>query len=235
MMLYTRYIASWLLLGAASLGAMAQDSLQVEATVDSTTVQPTKKQIAIILGVDYGKLATTAFNLDTKYEFNASITLFNKLRVNVDYGHGALEPKNAIENGTYISTGDYYRGGLDYQLEIAPKTFLSFGGMYASSSFSDEGNVQIQSDIWPSLDESFTRTDFTAQWAEFVLTSEKTILNREEGFFANLYVGLKLRLRFMIERPKPETFDVYAIPGYGRTFNEIVPAVNLFLAYRINI
>lgn len=235
MKLFTRYIVSCLLIVVAATGAKAQDSLQMETEADTVLVQPNEKRIAIILGADYGKLATTAFNLDTKYEFNASVVFFDKLRVNVDYGHGALQPKNAIENGTYTSTGDYYRGGLDYQFTLAPKTFLSLGGMYASSSFSDEGEVQIQSDIWPSLDQSFTRSDFTSQWAEFVLTSEKTIVNRESGFFANLYIGIKLRLRFMIERPEPENFDVYAIPGYGRTFNDVVPAINLFVAYRINL
>lgn len=235
MMPFTRYIVSILLALVFANGVVAQDSLQVKPVEDSVIVHPKEKRTAIILGTDYGKLAPTAFNLDTKYEFNASLIVFKRLRINIDFGHGALQPKNAIENGSYTSTGDYYRGGLDYQFELAPKTYLALGGMYATSKFSDEGNVQIQSDIWPSLNQSFMREDFTAQWAEFVLTSEKTFLNRESGFFANLYVGIKLRLRFLIERPKPENFDIYAIPGYGRTFNNVVPAANLFVAYRIEL
>ena len=198
-------------------------------------MQKTKQPLTIIPALDYGKLATTAIHWDTKYEFNLSVVVFNHIRINADYGHGELEPKNAIENGKYISTGDYYRAGLDYQFEIATKTFLSFGGMYASSTFKDEGQVDIPSEIWPSLSESFARQNFNAQWAEFVITTEKVVANREQGPLAHLYVGAKFRLRFLINRPRPENFDVYAIPGYGRTFNNVVPAANLFVAYRIEL
>lgn len=233
MMRFTRYIVS-ILLFIASSSAIAQDSLRVTSDTDSAQVQPKKKGFAFIVGTDYGKLATTAFKLDTKYEFNLGIVLFNKLRVTADYGHGELAPKNAIENGSYTSTGNYYRGGLDYVFEIAPKTNLALGLMYASSSFVDEGSIQIQSDVWPSLNEDFKRENFSSQWVEWVLTSEKAIFNRESGFLTHLYFGMKFRLRFIIERPRPEEFDIYAIPGYGRTFNDIVPAVNLFITYKIN-
>ena len=36
----------------------------------------------------------------------------------------------------------------------------------------------------------------------------------------------------MIDRPEPENFDVYAIPGYGRTWNNVVPSANLFIVYK---
>ena len=233
MMHYIRYIVSTVLL-LVVLGANAQDSVKVVTAKDTTQVQPKKKYFSVMLGTDYGKLISTAFKLETKYEVNVGLLLFSKIRITGDYGHGELEPKNAIENGSYTSTGDYYRAGIDYVFEIAPKTYLGLGAMYASSDFSDKGNVQIQSDIWPSLNEEFTRENFSAKWVEWVLTSEKTVANKEKGFLSNLYVGMKFRLRFMIEKPEPEAFDVYAIPGYGRTFNDIVPAANLFIAYRIN-
>lgn len=213
----------------------AKDSVHITATAsDSSHLEKSKKKtFAFILGTDYGKLITTAVGLETKYEFNIGVLLFEKIRLTADYGHGDLSPKNAIENGNYTSSGNYYRGGIDYVFEIAPKTYLGIGAMYASSSFKDEGEVLINSDIWPSLTDSFVRPNFNAQWVEWVLTSEKVIANRESGFLSNLYIGMKFRLRFMINRPEPEKFDIYAIPGYGRTFNNIVPAANLFIAYKI--
>ncbi len=215
-----------------------QDSLVVvtdttaSIEVDTTVARIKQKYFAIYLSTDYGKLATTLAQLENKYEFNMGVQFSAHVRVTVDYGYGKLSPPNAIENGVYFSSGSYYRAGLDYVFTIAPKTTLSFGGMYAFSTFKDEGTVEILSEIWPSLSESFERKDLQASWAEFVITSEAPILNRDEGLLSQLFWGVKFRFRFMIERPRPTNFDVYAIPGYGRTFNNLVPAANLFISYK---
>jgi len=209
------------------------DSLTMEEVDTTALPENGENYFSILIGTDYGKLITTLAQLDTRYEFNLGIQFSKSLRATVDYGYGELAPPNAIENGTYTSSGNYYRVGLDYMFTLAPKTFLSFGGMYASSAFNDEGTVEIESEIWPSLKERFTRNDFAANWAEFVLTTEAPILNKNKGFFSNLYWGIKFRLRFMIDRPVPENFDVYAIPGYGRTWNNVVPTANLFIVYKL--
>ena len=216
-----------------TLGFEMPNSPSMEAADTTTLPKSVQKHFSILIGADYGKLITTAAQFDTRYEFNLGIQFTKRLRVTVDYGNGKLAPSNAIENGTYTSTGNYYRAGLDYIFTLAPKTFLSLGGMYAISTFKDEATVEIQSEIWPSLSETFARNDFTANWAEFVLTSEAALVNKNEGFFSNLYWGIKFRLRFMIDRPAPENLDVYAIPGYGRTWNNVAPAANLFIVYKL--
>jgi Domain of unknown function (DUF6048) len=255
MMLYIKYIVSiCLLLG--TINALAQDSLQVEAKdsvmiekidtlivdatdsliieeEDTTQLNSSNRYFFILLGTDYGKLISTIANFESKYEFNVSVQFAKRVRITADYGYGKLSPPNAIENGTYSSLGNYYRVGLDYIFNIAPKTYLSLGGMYASSSFKDEGTVVIASEVWPSLTEGFTRNDLSASWAEFVLTSETTIFNRDQGFLTHWYWGIKFRFRFLIDRPRPENFDVFAIPGYGRTWNDLVPAANLFIVYKL--
>ncbi len=252
-----KYIVNACLL-LATLNAVAQDSLfvnQKDSTayvapkvtqdslvsvidttasieIDTTVTRIKQKYFAIYLSTDYGKLATTLAQLENKYEFNMGIQFSSHLRVTADYGYSKLSPPNAIENGVYFSTGNYYRVGLDYVFTIAPKTTLAFGGMYALATFKDEGTVEIQSEIWPSLSQSFERNDLQANWVEFVITSEAPILNRDNGFLSHLFWGIKFRFRFMIERPRPTNFDVYAIPGYGRTFNNLVPAANLFFSYK---
>ncbi len=224
---------------ADSLVINNKDSLKLEKVdsltlqlQDSTQLKSKKSYFFIFIGTDYGKLISTAAQFETKYEVNLGIQFSKNLRATADYGYGNLEPPNAIENGTYNSDGNYYRVGLDYMFNIAPETYLSFGGMYANSSFKDEGTVEIESEVWPSFSESFVRNDLTASWVEFVITTEATILNKDGGFFDHLYWGVKFRLRFLIDRPQPENFDVYAIPGYGRTWNDIVPAANLFITYK---
>lgn len=207
-------------------------SLTIE-TIDSTQIEVKEHYFAILVGTDYGKLITTAAQFEIKYEFNVGLQFSKKMRVTADYGYGNLAPPNAIENGTYSSFGTYYRIGLDYTFNIYPKIYLSLGGMYASSSFKDEGTVEIQSEVWPSFNETFVRDNFNANWAEFVITSEAPIINTDQGFFNNLYWGIKFRFRFLMDRPQPENFDVYAIPGYGRTWNDFVPAANLFVVYKL--
>ena len=223
---FIRFTVSCLLLSFVFQGVDAQDSLQINSS--------SKSNFSIILATDYGKLVTTAAKLDSRYEFNLGIQFTKHIRFTADYGYAQLSPSNAIENGIYISTGNYYRAGLDYLINISPKTHLSLGSMYASSAFIDEGAVEIKSEIWPSLNERFERDGFSANWVEFVLTSESSIFNKETGFISNLYWGIKVRLRIMIEKPTPEQLDIYAIPGFGRTFNNLVPALNLFAAYKIN-
>ncbi len=199
---------------------------------DSLTAKDSLTYFAIYLSIDYGKLFTTLAQFENKYEFNIGIQFLKHLRATADIGYGDLAPPNAINNGSYNSVGNYYRLGFDYMFTIAPKTSLSFGGMYALATFKDQGTVEIISELWPTLSQRFERTNLTANWAEFVITSEAPVLNRDSGFLSHIYWGIKFRLRFIIEKPMPENFDVYAIPGYGRTFNDMVPVGNLFVSYK---
>ncbi len=251
-----KYIVSGVLLvlltaytthGQDSLVVAAKDSTQQISTptdslpttaADTTTVwsnstQPplNNKAIGGYLGIDYGKLLTSAFQLERKYELNAGLRFAQHFVLTADVGYADLAPPNAIKNGQYNAKGMYYRAGADYRFEIFPKTFLSLGAMYAISQFKDEGTVEIQSEVWPSFTQQFERTNLTAQWVEAVVTSQAPILPNKAGILSHFYWGIKFRLRFMINRPQPENFDIYAIPGYGRTFNTTVPAANLFLTF----
>ncbi len=247
MKLFIRYIASsWILLLAVQ--AIAQDSLQVQVKdsllleiIDTLKVEgqndlkqeSDKNYFSILMATDYGKLISTAAQFETKYELNLGVQFTKSIRVTADYGYAQLAPPNAIENGNYTSSGNYFRIGLDYMFNIAPKTYLSLGGMYAMTTFKDEGTVVIESEVWPSLNESFVRDNLKANWVEFVITSEAALLNRNEGFFTHLFWGIKFRFRFLIDRPRPEYFDVYAIPGYGQTWDNFIPAANLFIMYKL--
>ncbi len=222
-----------------SIAQITQDTIPFVATDsinstlnDSLTSDIGATSFAIYLSIDYGKLLTTLAQFENKYEFNVGIRFSKHLRATADIGYGNLAPPNAINNGSYNSVGTYYRLGFDYMFTIAPKTSLSFGGMYAISTFKDQGTVEIISELWPSLIQRFERNDLTANWAEFVITSEAPILNKDSGLLSHIYWGIKFRLRFIIEKPMPENFDVYAIPGYGRTFNNMVAAGNFFISYK---
>jgi len=106
--------------------------------------------------------------------------------------------------------------------------------MFAHADFMDHVNINIASELWDDVDESFTRENLEANWLELIVNTEAPLLKFEQGFFSNLYWGVRYRLRILISDITRDDFDVYAIPGYGKTYSRVVPAVNLFLKYRID-
>jgi len=207
-----------------------QDSLVVEQ--DSLMVRQSK--MAITLYADIGKLGESLFEIQTKREFGISILLANKYQFVGEYGYGSLNPKSIINNGSYSSEGNYYRVGVEYVFTVLPKTSLSTGFMYAHSDFADYGNVQIESELWDDLNETFARPDLKADWIEWIVNTESPIVKVEEGFLSNFYWGVRFRLRILISDISQPDFDIFAIPGFGKTFSTVLPAANLYLKYRID-
>ena len=215
-----KYITS-LLLFALPVTANAQDTI---------SVAPAK--LAIDIYADYGKGLESLFQKQTKWEFGLGLVLKDKYNFVGEYGYGSLNPESVINNGTYTSEGNYYRGGFEYIFRVSPKRSLSAGLMYANASFADNGSVQIVNDLWGDIEETFQRENLSASWAEVILNTQGPVSNAEKGLLNNFYWGVRFRLRILITDISQPNFDIYAIPGYGRTYSNVVPAANLFLKYR---
>jgi len=57
---------------------------------------------------------------------------------------------------------------------------------------------------------------------------------KEEGDAASKFLlGWKFRLRFLMDFQNREEPRIYSIPGYGRTFDQVVPALNFYVKYRL--
>ena len=224
------YIISIIVIVTPYLG-YTQDSLAVE-TQDSLVVEDSN--FALNIYADAGKGIESLFNKQVKWEFGMSALAFQKYLFSVEYGHGSLNPESVINNGSYTSEGNYYRAGFEYVFTISSKRYLSTGVMYAQANFSDYGSVKIISDLWDDVDESFERTDLSASWIEWIINTEAPLLKVEEGFFSNFYWGVRFRLRILISDITQPDFDIFAIPGYGKTYSNVVPAVNLYIKYRID-
>lgn len=209
-------------LAVAEPAPVAEDSTLV---INRFTIEPS---------IDYGKAIESLISNQKKWEFGLSFILQDKLALVAEYGYGKLFPENVIQNGSYEVEGNYYRAGAEYIFTIAQKRYLAIGGMYATSTFSDYGIVQISSELWPDVEEEFTRQDISASWAEIILNTQGPIVNAESGFFKDLYWGIRFRVRIMITDLERSDFDIYAVPGYGKTYSNVLPAANLFLRYRFN-
>lgn len=214
------YIISILL--STTFWANAQDSTEVK-----------QEKLALVINADYGKGIESLLGKQTKWEFGLGLVIKNKVAFNFEYGYGLLSPQSVINNGNYSSEGSYYRAGAEYVLTITSNRYLSFGGMFAASSFKDEGSVTIISELWPSITETFERQNLSANWIEATLNSEGPVFRVNSGFLTNFYWGIRARVRIMITDLSRDDFEIYAVPGFGKTYSTVVPAVNFFLKYRI--
>lgn len=196
---------------------------QEETGTDDTTQQE-KKRSYIGISIDYGKLLLIPSKAETKVEGGIDFTFKDKFKILGELGWGKLTPEAAIENGEYESNGIYYRAGLAYGGEILPKSFLYVGALYALSQFDEKGRVVIESEVYEGYDQSFERTGLTASWFEVLLVTE-------QEFRKNMFLGAKIRLRIQYNFPDETDPPVYAVPGYGRSYDQTIPAFNLFYKY----
>ncbi|WP_420581154.1 DUF6048 family protein [Reichenbachiella sp.] len=214
-------------LAIVSFQSKGQDSLQVvDEKVDEVLSKPFLSSIAV--SVDYGKLAAQFLKTESKFEFGGQLEFKDRIVVIGEYGFSTLTPHGAYQNTEYTSEGNYYRIGLGYKIDFKAKNNLYFSARYARAGFKDKGtlNITSASGLYDNLLQPFVRDNLSAQWFEVVMSSETKL-------WKGLYAGFHLRLRIMDKYDKQEPLDVYTIPGYGRTFDKTIPAVNLYLKYAL--
>jgi hypothetical protein len=185
------------------------------------------KSMDFSLMLDYGKLTTITSDFERKYELGAEMRIKKYVMV-AEYGGAKFTPESAFENGTYLSDGNYWRIGGGYVIYQDTKARVGISARYASSSFRDKGSYIIESpsELQPDIEEYYSRNNLTANWYEAVLFSDRQLKSW-------VSFGFQFRLRFLLTYDKQpvETIDVYAIPGYGRSADQSVPAVNFMLRF----
>ena len=214
-----------------SVSASGQDSLAVEPKAifdleDTVAAMPIVSSVGFVL--DYGKFAGLILETESRYEIGAQVEFRNQWFVVGEFGFGTLTPKNAYVNANYKSTGSYYRLGLGYKIDMNQKNNAFLSVRYGASSFEDSGVAKIASEsgLYEEYLEPFERKDLAANWFEVILTTETRL-------WKGLYAGMHLRLRIMNEYDKHAPIDVYSVPGYGRTIDKSIPALNLYVKYAL--
>ncbi len=199
------------------------------------TVEVHRKPFTPRLYWDYGKTALSWSNFETKTEFGLEILLFERIQLIGEGGTATLKPEKAFQNVEYTSQGQYFRIGAGYLANLSAKDRIGIGVRYGISNFEDEGLVSIdfQSDLNDVYTSQFNRKDLNASWYEIVLNSERKVhLNRSnpESILNDIFhIGFLFRYRVLIEYTDQQPIDIYTIPGYGRTLDKRLPAINLFL------
>ena len=186
--------------------------------------------------VDYGKLLTLWTKFESKYETGINLRFYERIVLAAEMGYSELNPLKAYDNALYYTvTGSYARLGLDYYTAYDPKSFYYAGFRYGMSVFEDEGVFLFDSEYWEDYEEGFGSTDITASWAEIILGTEtflKIGKKNKEDPKSKLLIGWKFRLRILMDFENREEPRIYSIPGYGRTFDDVVPSINFYIKYR---
>ncbi len=198
------------------LGSFAQTE-----DADSVVV---KRLVSPSLYLDYGKLLTIPTNFETKYEGGIEILFLEKFPLIIEAGQATLSPEGAYSNGIYESEGFYYRIGAGYYSQFLAKNKIGISFRYASSTFTEDGRIFIESPSGAQGDfiQNIIREDLKATWYEVVVYSDQKLTDL-------FTIGVNLRLRVMAEYDRQSPVEVYSIPGYGRSFDRTIPAVNFFL------
>lgn len=214
-------MAKQLLLFTFSLIVWVSASFAQSEEADSVVF---KRTITPAIYLDYGKLFTIPTTLETKYEGGIELLFLEKFPLIVEAGQATLTPEGAFSNGTYESRGYYYRIGTGFYNQFTPKNKVGLTVRYASSTFSEDGRVFIESPsgTQDTFVQNIDREDLKATWYEVVLYTDQ----RLSDLFS---IGLNLRLRILAVYDEQAPIDVYSIPGYGRSFDSTIPAANFFL------
>jgi len=212
-------------------------SIEVESEIKLDTAARKKLLSGVELYIDYGKLLLLWTDFESKYEAGINLRFYERFVLAGEVGQAELNPLKAYDNALYYTVrGLYGRAGLDYYTSYDPKSFYYFGFRYGLSMFEDEGAFLIDSDFWEDFEEGFGSKDLTASWFEIIFGTETFVkLGKKEPLDSKskLLLGWKFRLRFLMDFENREEPRIYSIPGYGRTFDDVVPAVNFYIKYRL--
>ncbi len=215
---------------------MAQEELDSLVSKDTVAVEKVRF-VRPEISFDYGKGFLTAGRFEKRLEGGLSFVFFDHYYLVGEIGTADLQPRYGIRNGSYSSEGNYFRIGGGYQTAINAKSRLGLGARYSVSDFADVGKAEYtsRSGIQGDNTTGFSRSNLQARWIELVLHSESDIRLRKNNPEAKINkifsLGFQLRLRFLATYDIFDDYDVYAIPGYGRTVNQPNLAANIYLKF----
>jgi hypothetical protein len=205
-----------------------QEKQQEEQKEEVKKEQTSDKFIqSIELQVDYLKAVTFFLDDRMQYEGSLNIRFMKNITLSGDFGFAHWTPQKRYNNTLFDTEGNYVRLGLDYRVKLDEKFELGLGARAARAFYQEKAVFHVESELHEGKINEFVWENLRATWAELVVSSDRKL-------WKGLHAGLILRYRFLINAPVFEPLDSYAIPGYGKKFNNSLPAANLYLKYRFS-
>lgn len=226
-------VSAWLIPVSSAFGQeeVSQEEIEQEENEvqDSIAQAYRENPFAIQVGLDLLKLGSFALDSETKYEGQFGLG-YKRLTLVLEAGYAYYASALAYKNSdNYSVEGNYYRVGFDYAFNIGAKSQILLGLRYGTSSFGHQGTFEVYSELWDNYITtvpSSQKSGATATWGEAIFGSQSNIAK-------NLHFGWYFRLRKIFDKTTYDPIDIYYVPGYGKSIDNSVPAINIFLKYRI--
>lgn len=180
----------------------------------------------IRFGTDLLGLIRTQIKDDfSGYEFNADID-FYRYYLAVEAGH--WERYYSTESEEYSNNGNYFRVGVDVNFikNDPDNNMFFFGARYGRGTFSEDLTIITVDDVWGTGTNSYSNSNLNAGWVEMVTGLRVKMWK----FF---WMGYTARYKFGLSTDTPQGFEVYDVPGFGRTFKNTTWGFNYQILFRI--
>jgi len=211
-----------------------------EATID--TIKP-KEKYSLRVGADLSRLARTLLDEDYEsgFEIVADLRVSNRFFVAIELGN----EENTVDEDffNFTSSGSYLKVGFDYNTYrniLGAQNSIHIGLRYAASTFSQTINSFTinnrnqffnEGNILSTNEELLQEFDgLSAQWIEAVVGVKAEVLT-------NLYLGVSLRINFLLSDTASDPFPNLWSPGFNRISDtsNIGLGFNYTLTYAIPI
>ncbi len=202
-----KYITSYLLFFVVCFG-YAQDS-----------IPKYKERYSIRFGIDMSKPIRSMIENDYKgLELTADYRITKKLYLAAEVG---MEDKRVVsETLDFQTSGEYIKLGVDFNLfnnwkgmENMLLTGFRFGTSTHSQQLNGYAVRQLDhlwaEDLYKSLDQPLLFDDLNATWIEIIAGVKTELL-------INLYMGISVRMNYLMNDKEVTNFSNLYIPGYNR-------------------
>ena len=202
-----KYITSYLFFFVVCFG-YAQDS-----------IPKYKERYSIRFGIDMSKPIRSMIENDYKgLELTADYRITKKLYLAAEVG---MEDKRVVsETLDFQTSGEYIKLGVDFNLfnnwkgmENMLLTGFRFGTSTHSQQLNGYAVRQLDhlwaEDLYKSLDQPLLFDDLNATWIEIIAGVKTELLN-------NLYMGISVRMNYLMNDKEVTNFSNLYIPGYYR-------------------
>jgi len=192
-------------------------SQEEEKKITPRDTLPPSEKYGIRAGVDIAKIIRSSVADDySGFEIVADYRVSSKFYASIELGKESLirdeENVNVKGDGRYIRIGFDYNSydnwygmqnsiyvGLRYGFSTFDQTLNDYA-IFTGTTYFGENRII----------EPVTEEDLSAGWIELVVGLKAEL-------FKNIYLGVNVSLRSMVNEKTPDRFDNLYIPGFGRT------------------
>ncbi|PWL37511.1 hypothetical protein DKG77_14460 [Flagellimonas aquimarina] len=199
-----------------------------------------KQEYGLRVGADLNRLIFSFIDEDyTGFELVGDYRITEKLYLAAELGNEEKTQTEDLSNTplyNYTSSGSYIKLGVDlntYENWFGMNNAITVGGRYSVASFSQtlndysifESNRFFNpEEFLPGAQPGEEFSSLSASWLEFVFGIKAEL-------FANIYIGMSVRLGFLVTNKEEERFPNLWIPG----FNRVTDGSNFGVSYNYSI